>query len=356
MAKATGASYKAAGVDIDSGNRFVKDIRRLQKNTFGPRVAHLPNGFAGLFSLDYDTKLFAKNYKHPILVACTDGIGTKLAVAFQVGQMDTVGIDLVAMSVNDLVVVGAEPLFFLDYIATSKLDGKQLLELMGGIAEGCRQSGCALLGGETAEMPGFYKPGELDAAGFAVGVVEKKRVIDGRTIEAGDVILGIASDGLHSNGFSLVRHVLLEKKKHRLNARVDDFGCTLGEELLKPTAIYVEAIRRLLGSYKIKRIVGGLAHITGGGLVENVPRVLPPNTHAVLHTKRWAVPPIFDFVQKEGKIARSEMFRVFNMGIGMVVICPEFNADAVMRKLRRSGRWCGPIGVVARGKKKTQLK
>ncbi|MFC1588076.1 phosphoribosylformylglycinamidine cyclo-ligase, partial [Planctomycetota bacterium] len=330
---ATGSSYKDSGVDIDAGNRFVSSIQSLMRKTFGPEVMQHENGFGGLFELNNPANpLIRRRMKQPVLVAATDGVGTKLKIAFMTGVHNTIGIDLVAMSVNDLIVQGATPLFFLDYLATSKLDTDLMASLMEGIAEGCMQAGTALLGGETAEMPDLYAPGEYDLAGFAVGIVEKNKLIRGNHIEPGDIVIGLTSDGLHSNGFSLVRRVLFDINKCDLHQHWEDCGCTLAEELLRPTKIYVKVISSLLKSYRKKFIIHGIAHITGGGLTENLPRILPPGMQANIDPKKWEVPPVFQRIQKMGNIDKAEMFRVFNMGIGMCLVAPTYNADAIIAK------------------------
>lgn len=333
-AKSKGMTYADAGVHFETHNTLVTEIFKRVTSTYGPRVMPVDDGFGGLFSLDYDTGLFKRNYRRPVLVACTDGVGTKLKLAFEMGKHDTVGIDCVAMSVNDMLCMGAEPLFFLDYIATGRKDLNVLLPLVGGVVEGCKQSGCALLGGETAEMPDFYPEGEYDIAGFAVGVVEKHKVLKGEGIKPGDVVLGIESSGLHSNGFSLVRRIL-KKKKWKLSQHVGELGRELGLELLEPTRIYAQPIVALLNAYKRKRIVEGLANITGGGMIENIPRILPETCDAVIDTKSWQPPPVFQMLQRGGSVERDEMFRVFNMGIGMVAIVSPYHVDAVADKLEK---------------------
>ena len=303
-------SYKDAGVDIKEGERLVESIKPIVKETFRPEVMKGIGGFAGLFSLDLT------NYKNPVLVSATDGVGTKLKIAFSMDKHETVGIDLVAMSVNDIVVLGAEPLFFLDYLATGKLQREKMEKLIVGIAAGCKDAGCSLLGGETAEMPGFYNKGEYDLAGFAVGVVEKNEIIDGSKIRTGDTIIGFASSGLHSNGFSLVRKIIFEELKLDLNTKIKGLDKSLGEELLSPTRIYVQTILTLLKDIKLN----GLAHITGGGLTENIPRILPSNCKAIINKDAWDKPPIFRFLQDKGGITDDEMFKVFNNGIGMAAV------------------------------------
>ena len=316
-------TYKDAGVDIDAGNRFVQMIKPLVKSTSRPEVLTDIGGFGGLFSLQ------AGKYEKPTLVASTDGVGTKLKIAFLIDKHDTVGIDLVAMCVNDIVVQGAEPLFFLDYLATGKLAPEKAVEIVKGIAEGCVQAGCALIGGETAEMPGFYSEGEYDLAGFTVGVVDNSKIIDGSSITVGDRIIGIASSGLHSNGYSLARKIFFERMGLGIDSSVDGLERSLGEELLTPTRIYVKAILNLLRDFQIK----GMAHITGGGIVENVPRVLPRFCQAVIEKNSWPKPPIFEIMMEAGNIEPLEMYRTFNYGIGMVLVVPEKEADEVMVRL-----------------------
>jgi phosphoribosylformylglycinamidine cyclo-ligase len=351
-------SYEQAGVSIDANDIMVERISRSVSATYGPRVLGLKNGFAGLFRLDYDEKLFKKNYKNPVLVACTDGVGTKVLIAQEMNRVETIGQDLVAMNVNDMLVQGAEPLFFLDYVGINKLNPEVMAAIVESIAKGCRMADCALIGGETAEMPDIYdKKGEYDLAGFAVGVVERSRIITGQTVQKGDVVLGLASSGVHSNGYTLVRHILFKQHSFKLTDRIDELdGAILGDVLLEPTKIYVRSIVSLLSSYKRKQIVHGMAHITGGGLVGNIPRVLPDNCDAVLKKEAWPVPPIFRFLQKLGPVDEDEMFRVFNMGIGYVlIVAPDF-ADAVKEKLEKSGQTVYDIGVIAEGKKTVVLK
>lgn len=355
-----GLTYADAGVNFKTHEKLVGNIFKTIRGTWGPRVMETDNGFGGLFNLETSAR-FKRNYRRPVLVSCTDGVGTKLKIAFQMKRHDTVGIDCVAMSVNDMLCMGAEPLFFLDYIATGKKDLKVLDPLVAGVAEGCRLSGCALLGGETAEMPGFYKPGEYDIAGFAVGVVEKQRLITGEGIRPGDVLIGIESSGLHSNGFSLVRKIV-SRKRWSLNKTVNDLGTSLGEELLKPTRIYAGPVVAALQGQGRKRIFEGLANITGGGFFENIPRILPEGCEAVVDTAAWEPPPIFGMLQKGGKVSRDEMYRVFNMGIGMVAICRPRHADTAVELLEGFKERGLPrlkthiIGKVRNGKKQVVLK
>ncbi len=316
--------YKDAGVDISLANQVVEKIKPLINKTSIPGVLGGIGGFGGLFSLA------EHKYKEPVLISGTDGVGTKLKLAFALDKHDTVGIDLVAMSVNDIITCGAKPLFFLDYISIGKLSEKVVVELVKGVAEGCKMAGCALLGGETAEMPGFYAGNEYDLAGFAVGVVEKSEIIDGREIQEGDSVIGIASNGLHSNGFSLVRKVLFESKKYKMDDKLPFFEKPLGRELLRPTRIYVSPVLHLLEKYKIL----GIAHITGGGIVENIPRILPEEVSIRIDQESWSTPSIFTFIQKEGEISDGEMYQTFNMGIGMVLIVSPNDASKVMDELK----------------------
>jgi len=339
--KMMGKSYKEAGVDIDLADHIVKKIKPLVSKTFIPGVLGDIGGFGGLFSLA------EQNYKEPVLVSGTDGVGTKLKIAFALDKHDSVGIDLVAMCVNDIVTCGAKPLFFLDYISIGKLSEKVAVELIKGIAEGCKMAGCALLGGETAEMPGFYPEGEYDLAGFAVGVVERSKIIDGRKIRERDSIIGIASNGLHSNGFSLVRKVLFESNNYKIDDKVSSFGKYLGEELLNPTIIYVYPVLHLLEKYKIL----GIAHITGGGIVENIPRILPEGVSVKINRESWPTPSIFSLIQKEGKISDREMYRTFNMGIGMVLVVRSDKAEQIIDELKMIRYDSCIIGKVIKGNK-----
>lgn len=331
-------TYKAAGVDIHAGEDFIRTIRPLVRSTFRPEVLGDIGGFGGLFALD------TQKYKDPVLVSGTDGVGTKLAVAQLMDLHDTVGIDLVAMCVNDVLVSGAEPLFFLDYIATGKLKPEVSVAVVRGVVKGCKIAGCALIGGETAEMPSFYKEGEYDLAGFAVGAVERTRIIDGSRIKPGDVLVGLSSSGLHSNGYSLVRKVVFEMAGLKVTDRVADWGKTVGEELLVPTRIYVKNLLQLIKEIEIK----GLAHITGGGLTGNLPRILPDGCSARIRRGSWPVPPVFRFLEKRGTIALDEMYRVFNMGIGMVIVIAPAAADRVMERLSRLGEQAHLIGEIAK--------
>jgi phosphoribosylformylglycinamidine cyclo-ligase len=338
--KNSGLTYKDAGVDIKAGEEVVNLIKKSVKSTFRQGVLTDIGGFGGLFGLD------TVKYKEPVLVSGTDGVGTKLKIAQTVDKHDTIGIDLVAMCVNDILVQGAEPLFFLDYFATGALEPHKTAAVIEGIAEGCRQSGCALLGGETAEMPGFYGPGEYDLAGFAVGVADKSRIITGERVAEGDTILGIASSGIHSNGYSLARK-LVDVKGLSLGKSYWDGAKPLGEELLVPTKIYVKSIMKLIESCDVK----GLAHITGGGLTHNVPRILPDNITAAIILGKWTILPIFEFMQKEGNISEDEMLQTFNMGIGMVVIAGPDEADKAIELLEAEGETVFRLGRCESGSK-----
>lgn len=332
-------TYKDAGVDIDAGDLFVQKIKPFVKATMRPEVLTDIGGFGGLFAL--------KKYRNPVLVSGTDGVGTKLKVAFLMNKHDTVGIDLVAMCVNDIIVQGAEPLFFLDYFATGKLRPEEHSLVVKGIADGCKQAGCALIGGETAEMPSFYSEGEYDLAGFAVGVVEKKDIINGSRIRPGDQIIGLGSSGLHSNGYSLVRKVLFEKAGYGVEDILTELGGpTLGESLLLPTRIYARTVLALLKEFDIR----GMAHITGGGITGNVPRVLPKGCQAVIRKGTWDIPPIFKLLRKKAGVDDGEMFRAFNMGIGMALVVPKAQADKVLKKAEKLGEKAFRIGEIAKGK------
>jgi len=331
-------TYKDAGVDIDAGDLFVRKIKPYVKSTFRPEVMTHIGGFGGLFAL--------KKYKDPVLVSGTDGVGTKLKIAFLAKKHDTVGIDLVAMCVNDIVVSGAEPLFFLDYFATGRLKPREHADIVKGIAASCKQSGCALIGGETAEMPSFYGEDEYDLAGFAVGVVEKKKIIDGTRIKPGDALIGLASSGLHSNGYSLVRKVLLESSGFTVNDILPELGKPLGDVLLTPTRIYAKTVLALLKGFDLR----GMAHITGGGITENAPRMLPKGAAALVLKGTWNIPPIFRLIQEKSGVDDDEMYRDFNMGLGMVLAVPEKQCDAVMKKARKLGEKAYRIGEIVKGK------
>jgi phosphoribosylformylglycinamidine cyclo-ligase len=327
-------SYYDAGVDIDAGNRLVENIKPHVKRTIRPEVLNGIGGFGALFEI-------SKNYKNPVLVSSTDGVGTKLKLAFKLGKHDSIGIDLVAMSVNDILVQGAEPLFFLDYFACGRLDVDIATRVVKGIALGCEQAGCALIGGETAEMPGMYLENEYDLAGFTVGVVEKDRIINGLSITEGDAVLGLASSGAHSNGYSLIRKILEE---NHTDMAANFNGKLLMDIIMEPTRIYVKPLLDLLKHFPVK----GMAHITGGGLVENIPRILPEGHTAVLQRSAWDMPELFSWLQQQGKITDHEMYRVFNCGIGMVLIISNEYVEAVMKALRSTGEVVWHIGTVRR--------
>ncbi|RDU34678.1 phosphoribosylformylglycinamidine cyclo-ligase [Neobacillus piezotolerans] len=333
-------AYKEAGVNIEAGYEAVEKMKRHVRKTARPGVMGGLGGFGAMFDLS------ALNLKEPVLISGTDGVGTKLMLAFMTGRHDTIGIDAVAMCVNDIVVQGAEPLYFLDYIGCGKADPDRIEAIVKGVADGCEQAGCALIGGETAEMPGMYEPNEYDLAGFAVGACEKQAVIDGSGIRKGDALVGIASSGLHSNGFTLARKVFFEKAGLEVTDYIEEFGCTLGEELLKPTKIYVKPILSALKQFPIK----GMSHITGGGFHENIPRMLPEGLGAVIARGTWEIPPVFSKLEQLGKVGQEEMYHVFNMGIGMVVAINEELAPALVTHLEACGERASVIGHVADGK------
>lgn len=384
-----GLTYAASGVNLEEKDRFTESIESIMRRTHGPRVIPNPGGFAGLFRLDYNERIFKRNYRDPVLVACTDGCGTKVKLAAQLGVFDTIGIDLVAMNVNDMIVQGAEPLLFLDYIAVGKVESGMLTDLVRGVAEGCRVAGCALLGGETAEMPDVYREGDFDLAGFAVGVVELKRAVNPTRVRVGDVVLGLESDGIHSNGYTLVRKVVekagldlgkvypgLEVKKARRHGGTEarregtkarrhggtkggtkarggnggeEGAATLGRILLTPTRIYAPAITKLLRGYTVKNVISGMAHITGSGMVGNLERALHKGVDAVIETASWEVPPIFRFIQEHGRVDEAEMRRVFNMGIGYTLIVRPAFADSIAEQLTKFGERVHVIGKIVKG-------
>jgi phosphoribosylformylglycinamidine cyclo-ligase len=331
-------SYKDAGVDVEKGDAFVQAIKPMVESTFRPEVLTKIGGFAGCVSLNLE------RYKKPILVSSTDGVGTKLKIAFLMDRHDTVGIDLVAMCVNDVVVSGAKPLFLLDYFATSTLDTEKTTKVVSGIVKGCIEAECSLIGGETAEMPGFYKEGEYDLAGFAVGIVENSQLIDGSSVTVGDKLIGIASSGLHSNGYSLVRKLLLDQHKMELEKRVEEIGEILGEELLRPTRIYVKTVLNLMRDFHI----GGIAHITGGGITGNLPRIIPKGCKAIVHRGTWDIPPIFSFLKEKGKISEEEMLRTFNNGVGMILIVRPKEVEDILDRLHSLGEKAFIIGEVGK--------
>ena len=335
-----GTTYQQAGVDIEAGDALVERIKPLAQRTWRPEVLSGVGGFGGLFALP------PGKYKEPVLVAGTDGVGTKLRLAFMANRHATVGIDLVAMSVNDILTSGAEPLFFLDYFATGRLEVEQARDVVHGIALGCEESGCTLLGGETAEMPGFYARGEYDLAGFVVGVVERSEIISGKDIAPGDALIGIASSGLHSNGYSLARKVLLEDAKLGLDAVPEGLDTTLGDALLQPTRIYVKDVGVLR---EAGITLKGLAHITGGGIPGNLPRCLPDDTRAVLRESSWTRSPLFGLIQRLGGVARDEMFRTFNMGLGLIAVVPAAQAQSAVDALMARGVQAWHVGQIEAG-------
>ena len=387
-------TYASAGVDLETYDQFIDTLPALMRRTHTPRVIPNDGGFAGLFRLDFNQKLFARNYKDPVLVACTDGVGTKVKLAAQVGIYDTVGIDLVAMSVNDLIVQGAEPLIFLDYVAVGKVDKAKLMAMVKGVSDGCKIAGCSLLGGETAEMPDVYGPDDFDMAGFAVGVVELKRAINPERCRPGDIVLGLASSGCHSNGYSLVRKVVshagldlgavypelipgyssrnakvaktAKGKKAKASAegaegaevaeKSEARAPTLGQVLLTPTRIYAEPIVKLQRGYAVKNVISGMAHITGGGLADNLVRALSPEVDAVITPGSWDIPPVFPFLQKHGNIADDEMARVFNMGIGYCLIVKPAFAESIATRLEKLGERVFKIGKIAKGKGRVRMR
>ena len=328
----TSLSYRDAGVDIDAGDALVENIKPFAKRTMRPEVLGSLGGFGALFEL-------SKKFKEPVLVSGTDGVGTKLKLAFEMNKHDTVGIDLVAMSVNDILVQGAEPLFFLDYFACGKLDVATATDVVKGIAQGCEQAGCALIGGETAEMPGMYPAGEYDLAGFAVGAVEKSQIISGATIQAGDAVLGLASSGAHSNGYSLIRKIL---QVSDADLKAPFHGSTLGEVVMAPTRIYVKPLLALIHALPVK----GMAHITGGGLLENIPRILQPELSAVLDKTSWILPPLFQWLHEQGNVDAQEMYRTFNCGIGMAVVVAAGDAERAIQLLTAAGETVYSIGEI----------
>ncbi|WP_338471582.1 phosphoribosylformylglycinamidine cyclo-ligase [Niallia sp. XMNu-256] len=332
MAKA----YEQAGVNIEAGYEAVSRMKKHVQKTMRPGVLGGLGGFGGMFDLS------SLQLKEPVLVSGTDGVGTKLMLAFMMDRHDTIGIDAVAMCVNDIVVQGAEPIYFLDYIACGKQEPARIEAIVKGVAEGCEQAGCALVGGETAEMPGMYSEEEYDLAGFAVGAVEKSKIITGNEIKQGDILIGLASSGIHSNGYSLVRKVFLEEAKMSLTDHVEELGCTLGEELLRPTRIYVKSILAALEKFSIK----GISHITGGGFIENIPRMLPEGLGVELSEENWSVPAVFNLMQKIGQLDRLDMYNIFNMGTGMVLAVREEEASDVIKFFNENGEKAYQIGVV----------
>lgn len=329
-------SYKKAGVDIEAGNRFVELIKPIVSKTFKSGVITDIGGFAGLYSLQ------SQDMANPVLVASTDGVGTKLKVAFLMNKHNTVGIDLVAMCVNDIIVQGATPLFMLDYISMGKLEVERAIEIVKGIAVGCKEAKCSLIGGETAEMPGFYSKGEYDLVGFVVGIAENEEMLDGSEISMGNQLIGLGSSGLHSNGYSLVREIFFKELNMSVNDYVEDFGRTLGEELLEPTRIYVRTVSTLRRDFNIY----GISHITGGGLIDNLPRILPKQCKALIDSSSWTPQAIFQYIKKAGKIPEQDMMRTFNNGLGMVLVVSEEDCSEVLLRLKAMGENAYHIGSV----------
>lgn len=345
-------AYAAAGVDIDLGNKVKSTLPQLLASTHRPEVLGKVGGFGGLFALN------TKKYKEPVLVASADGVGTKLKLAFSTGRHDTVGQDLVNHCVDDIAVMGAEPLFFLDYIGTGKLKPHVFTQLIRGFAQACAENNCALIGGETAQMPGFYQPGEYDVSGTIVGVVEKSKILDGRTIKPGDAVIGLASSGLHTNGFSLARKIFFEKLHLKVGSRVAGLDGTIGEELLKVHTSYGPLIQKLLKKYNAinsKRGIKGLAHITGGGFIDNIPRILPKVCNVVIKKGTWDVLPIFKIIQEKGGVPEEELYQVFNMGIGMTIVVEGAKADAILNFIRSQSHSAWLIGEVTKGKGITKV-
>lgn len=341
-------AYAQAGVDIDLGNRMKATLPQLLASTHRSEVLGKVGGFGGLFALN------TKKYKQPVLVSSVDGVGTKLKVAFAMNRHDTIGQDLVNHCVNDIAVLGAEPLFFLDYLGTGTLEPHVFTQIIKGFARACAENGCALIGGETAQMPGFYQKGEYDLSGTIVGVVEKSRMLDGKTIKPGDVVLGIASSGLHTNGYSLARKILFEKLGHSPSSKLPELGSktTLGAELLKVHVSYGIVVQGLLNKFNKTgqpRVIKGIAHITGGGFIDNIPRVLPKKCNVQIHKNSWPLSPLFQILADQGGVPEAELYQVFNMGIGMTVIVPEANEGAVMKLIRTSGHDAWTIGQVTKG-------
>ena len=342
----TTSRYSEAGVDIDKGNLFVSRIKSIVAETHRRGVLTDIGGFSGLFAIGNE------DLKNPVLIASTDGVGTKLTIAKLCNKHDTIGIDLVAMCVNDVIVSGAKPLFFLDYFASSSLDLEVATDVVRGIAAGCKLANCSLIGGETAEMPGLYQPGDYDLAGFVVGIGERDALIDGSDIAVGNRIIGLASSGIHSNGYSLVRKVFFEEQGHSVDDHVESLGCTVGEELLRPTRIYVESLLNVLRRQRIN----GLVHITGGGFIDNIPRILPAGCDAHIQVGSWPVPPVFAYLQEKGSISAAEMYRTFNMGIGMVIMASREEADKIKAHLEAENETVYEIGRVVRGNHDVTIK
>ncbi len=336
MTTSKSSKYAEAGVDIDKGNEFVDQIKDVVASTHQRGVLNDIGGFSSMVAID------TEKYKQPVIVSSTDGVGTKLAIAQLCGRHDTIGIDLVAMCVNDIIVGGATPLCFLDYFSVGKLDLNVATEIVTGIAEGCRQAKCSLVGGETAEMPGLYKAGDYDLAGFTIGIIDREKIIDGSEIRVGNKIIGLTSSGLHSNGFSLVRKICFDDLGLQVDEHIPELGCTLGEELLKPTKIYVQSVLNVVRDYSIH----GMVHNTGGGFIDNIPRILPKGCMARIDRSTWSVPPIFTFLQAKGEVPHSEMYRTFNMGIGLIVIVAEENVSDIMHRFEALGETPHIIGEI----------
>lgn len=346
MAKTT---YKDSGVDLEVYAQSMAKLPRLLRRTHSPRVISAEGGFAGLFALDFPGHLFRRNYHDPVLVSCTDGVGTKVKVAQMAGRHHTVGIDLVGMCVNDALCMGAEPLFFLDYMAMSHDDPQLVEALVEGISQGCLQGDMALVGGETAIMPDVYKHGDYDLAGFCVGVVDRAKLLDGRAIAEGDVLVGIASSGIHSNGYSLVRKIVFDVAGLALDDQVEECGASIADVLLEPTRIYTQPVRSILSHYRVKQVVHGIAHITGGGLEENTSRILPAGVKLQIDEGSWPVPPVFTWLQRLGEVDDAEMARVFNMGIGLVMVVSPYYAESIQSQLTDLGLENWQIGHITAG-------
>lgn len=338
-------TYKSAGVDVEEGQKAVELMKKHVQSTFNDNVLDDIGGFGGLFALNL------QGINDPVLVSGTDGVGTKLKLAFAMDKHDTIGKDCVAMCVNDILCQGAAPLFFLDYIATGRLKAEKVADIVKGIAMGCKEAGCALIGGETAEMPGFYADGEYDMAGFTVGIVDKSKIITGKDIKSGDLIIGLKSSGIHSNGYSLVRKLLLEKEEMKLDEFIDELGSTLGNVLLEPTKIYVKSVLQVIKKVQVK----GISHVTGGGFFENIPRILPNSVNAEINLGSWEKPPIFDLIQKRGNVSLEEMFKTFNMGIGMMLVISPEDKDKVLEILASNGETGYLIGKINEGNGQVKL-
>lgn len=343
-------TYKDSGVDLATYEESMSRLPRLMRRTHCPRVLPNDGGFAGLFKLDFAGGLFARNYVEPVLVSCTDGVGTKLKIAQLMGRHDTIGVDLVAMCVNDAICCGAEPLFFLDYVAMAADDPDLLEQIVEGISRGCLESDAALVGGETAIMPDVYRPGDYDLAGFCVGIVERSRMLDGTAAVPGDVVLGVASSGIHSNGYSLVRKIVFDHAGLGVHDRVDWSDKSIGEILLEPTRLYVRPIRSVLNHYKVKSVVHAIAHITGGGLHENLARVLPPSVDARIDRGSWLTPPVFAWLQRLGEVDDAEMAHVFNMGVGLALVVSEYYAESIQQQFASQGFETWRIGCIVEGR------